>query len=395
MDAMKRVRRVTAIIGFGFLAVLSGCRLDLSIVGDGAVTVTNVVTLKSFMTCTDSCRNTVPYGIKFVELEAEAKPGSTFLGFVKDLPDTFEGDIKEAQAQPFTNPVLEGFYGFSYSDEAQRWSSLDLIVKALFHETTDITDYVSDDTSFCMVSRSTGLECWGGTWSFDYAWKTITDIPEGFEHPQKVVISSNNGCALSDQQIGCWGSWNFDFSELSNPVELAGSDNIVCAHNGIEVQCFGQYALPLNVPTSIVGPQTLVAESLYACVVAQSGIHCWGEGDELTLTDFAAADVSGLAMDRVIWAPLDEVTICALVGDEVSCRGTYAETIENHPTLTNPTSLTIYHDNACALDDSGIRCWGNRPGIAEVPSLENVTQLKFINHLPCAFGSQGMICWGE
>ena len=46
------------------------------------------------------------------------------------------------------------------------------------------------------------------------------------------------------------------------------------------------------------------------------------------------------------------------------------------PELTNPTQVSAGRDHACALDDTGVVCWGtDYYGESTIPELTNPTQV--------------------
>ena len=65
------------------------------------------------------------------------------------------------------------------------------------------------------------------------------------------------------------------------------------------------------------------------------------------------------------------------------------------PALTNPSKIESGYDHACALDDYGLRCWGNNAlDQSAVPSLVDVSEVGAGTHHTCAIEAFGVNCWG-
>lgn len=76
------------------------------------------------------------------------------------------------------------------------------------------------------------------------------------------------------------------------------------------------------------------------------------------------------------------------------------------PPLTNPTAVTVGGTNACALDDTGVHCWGmgqtnsgdysgtGEYGQSIVPALSNPTAISAGGAHVCALDDSGVVCWG-
>ena len=87
---------------------------------------------------------------------------------------------------------------------------------------------------------------------------------------------------------------------------------------------------------------------------------------------------------------------CALDDTGVVCWGNNEYEQTTVPSLTNPTQVNTGWFHACALDDTGVVCWGF-PGNGQttVPSLANPTQVSAGSHHSCALDDTGVVCWGR
>jgi len=87
---------------------------------------------------------------------------------------------------------------------------------------------------------------------------------------------------------------------------------------------------------------------------------------------------------------------CALDDSGVVCWGdnTFGQRIV--PPLNNPVTVTAGGDHSCALDDSGVVCWGdNAFGQLMVPALSNPVAVIAGNDHNCALDDTGVVCWGD
>ena len=86
---------------------------------------------------------------------------------------------------------------------------------------------------------------------------------------------------------------------------------------------------------------------------------------------------------------------CAIDDSGVICWG-----LNNHgqidaPLLLNPISVEVGFDFSCAIDNSEVICWGNNEyGQINVPTLSNPTQISVSRTSACALDDSGVICWG-
>ena len=87
---------------------------------------------------------------------------------------------------------------------------------------------------------------------------------------------------------------------------------------------------------------------------------------------------------------------CALDDTGLVCWGRNFVAPTDVPSLSNPTQFFAGFDLICALDDTGVVCWGrNFEGQTDVPSLSNPTQV-FVGYFHiCAHDDTGLVCWGD
>ena len=260
-----------------------------------------------------------------------------------------------------------------------------------------------DDVSFCAVTTTSEVACWGN-W-----FQTNVPVPLGGLPPAASVANDGNGsyCAvLVSGGVDCWGlNGDGDLGDGST----ASSD--------------------LPVSTGITNATAVVANQdgqSYCALLAAGAVDCWGDNDSGQLGDgtFTNSDKpvsTGITGATTLIGLYGAGTggFCAIVaGGVVDCWGAgfsdTPETIEN-PADTGPisgaVSLSTVGDTTCALLNSGsINCWGyngdgalgnggvNTVGAALVSGITTAVSLSggVGNGTFCAVLSSGGIdCWGS
>jgi alpha-tubulin suppressor-like RCC1 family protein len=86
---------------------------------------------------------------------------------------------------------------------------------------------------------------------------------------------------------------------------------------------------------------------------------------------------------------------CALDDTGVVCWGRNGDGQTDVPSLSNPSQVFLGYEHSCALDDAGVVCWGqNNQGQNNVPSLSNPSQVSLGYYHSCALDDTGVVCWG-
>ncbi|MBK8675430.1 MAG: FG-GAP repeat protein [Cellvibrionales bacterium] len=86
---------------------------------------------------------------------------------------------------------------------------------------------------------------------------------------------------------------------------------------------------------------------------------------------------------------------CALDDTGVHCWGNNGNGQTTVPALANPTAVSAGTYHTCALDDTGVHCWGdNGNGQTTVPALSNPTAVSAGYYHTCALDDTGVHCWG-
>jgi hypothetical protein len=112
-------------------------------------------------------------------------------------------------------------------------------------------------------------------------------------------------------------------------------------------------------------------------------VVCWG------WNEFGQTNVPNLTNPTQV--SLQDMQICALDDSGVVCWGDDSYV----PALTNPIKISSGWSHTCAIDDSGVVCWGNNDsGQTDVPNLTNPTQISSGSDHTCALDDSGVVCWG-
>lgn len=85
---------------------------------------------------------------------------------------------------------------------------------------------------------------------------------------------------------------------------------------------------------------------------------------------------------------------------EVPTTSSPTETVTPSPAtsnkpLINPSMISVGRYHSCALDQTGVRCWGdNERGQTNVPALKNPKMVSAARESTCALDDTGVRCWG-
>jgi alpha-tubulin suppressor-like RCC1 family protein len=66
------------------------------------------------------------------------------------------------------------------------------------------------------------------------------------------------------------------------------------------------------------------------------------------------------------------------------------------PNVAAPIQISAGRAHACALDSTGVHCWGNNSyGQTNVPALVNPVSVSAGLNFNCALDDNGVSCWGQ
>lgn len=221
----------------------------------------------------------------------------------------------------------------------------------------------------------------------------INNIPS-LNNPIDVAFNSNHACAVDSTGLHCWNSAE-PFKELTpldpmtprpvlfSPTKVVMSDSHMCVLDTPGVSCWGRNDCgqvsgpPLSAPTQIAVGWNV------SCAIDSTGLKCWGQTPAIPATT-NPIQVSISADGKII---------CALDSTGVKCSvtGTDPYGIQNIPTLSSPTQISVGPINACAIDSGAVKCWG--AGITGINNPPALVSPSIIGGNGCAADTTGLVCW--
>lgn len=206
-------------------------------------------------------------------------------------------------------------------------------------------------------------------------------VSAGYEHT----------CILNEGQVICSGSNVFGESTvppLSNPVAVEAGKNNTCAIDDTGLVCWGR-----DTYASVPGTPTQISLHGHLCALSDDGnVYCRGP-----INFFGQLTVPALVNPRMVSA--GAFHSCALDDTGVVCWGRNDTGQTDVPVLTNPVYVDASESRTCALDDSGLVCWGKSwsgvSGAQDVPVLSNVQMFTEDYDNGCGIDDAGVSCWGS
>jgi len=270
-----------------------------------------------------------------------------------------------------------------------------------------------------------------------------------------LALSNNQGCAVTDQGLRCWGSSMAARqvpSNLKNVRQIGISDNMSCAIDDTGLNCWGgiqenrEGAKQIKpfVPTGFKNPKLVNGHGEIMCVVDDEGLKCWKP-----FPDERSQQIKLIVSDRHDFKSISSAsnTVCGILPEKLACFDIADDTyyrrkvtemgipssalqsigvsadglrvfyIDNGNVyevntrdftklqtaqlpLTGAISLSVGVIDACALTDFGVRCWSYNAGELG----DDFKELKISAHLVnpraiavgyqmCALDESGIQCW--
>lgn len=200
-------------------------------------------------------------------------------------------------------------------------------------------------------NRQAMITCWGDR-SFGQG-----DVPQVEGAVVQLSVGRWHNCAIWTSErvsplVRCWGKNQLGQRDVPSNLGAvdavyAGADYSCALLPAGDVRCWG----------SIFGtfPATqfphVSSTSNFTCRAIASGVDCW--------TNRKVRGQSSITLsNQVSGYPVREALSCTLNGLTVSCQSANPR-FQQIPVLRNPSDLTVGDFHACALDDTGIVCWGD------------------------------------
>ena len=188
---------------------------------------------------------------------------------------------------------------------------------------------------------------------------------------------------------------------VDSDIFLSTYNNQSCSAMNNQIRCWGGNEAindPVNIPTT-TNIQDLDVGRGVACVVDDGELKCWGVNPSYSGQSFDVLSIPAhVANSRVRNVTVGFTHACVLLeNDTGSCWGQNVNGSLNVPVLSNPKQLLAGGHYSCALDDFGVRCWGDDyAGRASVPSgLVNPSFIEEGGNTTCAIHDGGISCWGN
>jgi alpha-tubulin suppressor-like RCC1 family protein len=280
---------------------------------------------------------------------------------------------------------------------------------------------VSAGQSHTCALDNTGVKCWG--------WNPggQTDVP-ALVNPVAVSAGYDHTCAIDNTGVKCWGlnsSGQTDVPALVNPVAVSAGVNHTCALDNTGVKCWGLNDDGQTTVPALVNPVAVSVGEFFTCALDDSGVKCWGYGiytsvpvglvftkDNCPLVANANQldtdgdgqgdacdnddDGDGIADPIPVRVSAGVSHACAVDTTGVTCWGNNTDGQTTVPALNGPREVSASYYHSCALDDNGVHCWGdNTYGQSTVPSLSNPVSVSAGQYHTCALDDNGVHCWGD
>ena len=249
--------------------------------------------------------------------------------------------------------------------------------------------------------------------------------------PSIEIIASNDSITArggkstitwsSTNTTQCYASGNWEGSmELNGSIDIAlnipgeYTYNLSCSGDGGDANASVTIS-STSCPSlgSLTKPKLIVGKDA-ACLLDQTGLNCFGQKDSWVYekdssSNFTRANIIPELINPVMISGTNR-QFCALDDSGVSCWGSGPQwhdydLLSEVPNLSCPTFVDVEENTACAIDDNGISCWGDlgQPGTGtdyitkavEDFSLRNPYLLKIAYPYICAVDDDGIQCGGQ
>lgn len=260
--------------------------------------------------------------------------------------------------------------------------------------------------AICVIQAGQ-VKCWGKQYNSEEIEAQFT-VPN-LTNPTAVVSSSSRACAISDQGLVCWGNWRGNVNSEVHETVLynPSSTNInkdMCVEDDRGLDCWGNLViLPHEEQPEIFDTQASVSGESHFCTVTNGKLSCFGDHSRGAWGFPAEAFTGQLSVSNLI---AGESFTCALIAQEPVCAaGTERadsttnlshDALETVPELSNFIKWSAGDEHVCALDEQGVKCWGNDDhGQVSGANGKQAKDLALYENLSCIVTMQDELeCYG-
>ncbi|MBW2736367.1 MAG: hypothetical protein JRH20_28605, partial [Deltaproteobacteria bacterium] len=243
------------------------------------------------------------------------------------------------------------------------------------------------------------------------AWSEIVgDVQPDYQNVVHISVGalpnhSGRVCLLDDHTVHCRIPNNLflsDLPALTKPVVVDVGASQSCAIDTSGLVCWDHGVTGLPTPPPLSNPLAITNGDFHACAIDDTGVVCWGSKTVTpTLShpiqisacgpDTCAIDDSGV----VCWGTSAFVGAVPSLSNAVEVR-TGCSGRTSPPPLVGLRAFSLGNSHGCALDDTGVHCWGsNTHGERDVPALIAPTHVAAGANWSCALDQNALICWGS
>jgi hypothetical protein len=225
---------------------------------------------------------------------------------------------------------------------------------------------------FCAQS-SEGVECFVLPGRYDSGHEARLFIPAD-QHPGLTAGGSFGACVVSDAGLKC--TINERLKNVFNPppwsskiTELTGGYYSLCANGAGGIECYEPEGFDhyLTAVPTFSKPHDLSIAGEVACVIDEGAVKCWGDVDHQK-----DRPPSSLKHPRFLVGGgngTDFSNFCALDDSGLVCWGGNEKVTLNPPKISDVSALSISSSNACVETMAGPFCWGDDySGAATIPT---------------------------
>lgn len=215
----------------------------------------------------------------------------------------------------------------------------------------------------CAIDKN-GVICWS-----NYSDDTIENLPK-FNNPKDIVVGTKHACVLDDNGVHCWGGSpgvNEPIPALLNPTQIAAGLSHTCAIDEEGAKCWGFGTgshLESWLPSYPL--EQLALGSNFTCARGRSSNYCWGTNPDAY--DMYYEDFDDMAAGQY--------HLCGLRYGRVQCVGNNVSGQLDAPGFTTAKLIDASGHTSCAVDDTGLKCWGASSLERELPRVPSQLSVR-------------------